>query len=329
MATFLDQQATSPARGIVSMLRRAFAKARNTAENAWDHLSEDVDIRRFTAGNAASLASMHAYYNRLVTGDPNLHFLQYFKDRYVTGRPDIRMASFGSGSGHLERSLIANFGYECAAIDGYELNPKLVGVSNTKAAEMGATHLRYQVADLNALQIPAASYDVAIFFHSLHHVENLEHCLDTVRACLKPGGVLLIVDYVGPNRLQYSDDQLRYATTLLHLLPPRYRLSKDGTTTKHAASRQAVHEVIAEDPSEAVRSEDIVPALDQRFERVEFHSLGGSVLNHVFKGIATNFDESASEDLALIHLLQGMEEWLERNGQVGPDFVFAVYRPKP
>lgn len=328
MVAFLNRLTASPIRSYFNVLRMAFAKARNTAENAWDHLAEDVDIRRFTAGNAASLGSMHAYYNRLVTGDPNLHFLQYFKDKYIARRPDIRVASFGSGSGHLERSLIANFGYECAAIDGYELNPKLVEVSNAKAAEIGASHLRYRVADLNAIQVPLASYDVAIFFHSLHHVENLEQCLDCVRVALKPGGVLLIVDYVGPNRLQYSDEQLRYATTLLHLLPARYRLSADGTTTKKAASRQAAHQVIAEDPSEAVRSEDIVPALDQRFERVEFHSLGGSVLNHVFKGIATNFDESSSEDLTLIQLLQDMEEWLERNGQVGPDFVFAVYRPK-
>ncbi|MCT9017149.1 class I SAM-dependent methyltransferase [Cupriavidus gilardii] len=327
MAAFLNQEKTSPISGCLNALRRAFAKARNTAENAWDHLAEDVDIRRFTAGNAPSLATMHAYYNRRVTGDPNVHFLQYFKDRYIAGRPNIRMASFGSGSGHLERSLISNFGYECVAIDGYELNPKLVDVSNSKAKEIGAHHLRYEVADLNAIQVPASAYDVAVFFHSLHHVENLEHCLDQVRTCLKPGGVLLLVDYIGKNRLQFTDEQLRYATTLLHLIPAKYRLSKDGKTTKSAASRQPVHEVIAEDPSEAVRSEDIIPTVEQRFERIEFHSLGGSVLNHVFKGIAGNFDESNQADLDMIRLLQGMEEWLERNGHVPPDFVFAVYRP--
>ena len=49
------------------------------------------------------------------------------------------------------------------------------------------------------------------------------------------------------------------------------------------------------------------------------------MLNHVLEGIAQNFDEKNEQDKRLIRILQDLEEWLELNGYITPDFVFGVY----
>ncbi|USE79474.1 class I SAM-dependent methyltransferase [Cupriavidus gilardii] len=276
--------------------------------------------------NASALQTMHAYYNRLATGSASQHYLSYFHQKYLAGKQDIEIGSFGSGGGHLERTLV-EMGFQAKSIQGYELNPTLVQSANEKAAAMGATHLSYQVADLNAPKLAPRSIDLGIFFHSLHHVTNLEICLGVVAEAIKDDGYLLIVDFVGKNYQQWSDEQIQYATDFLRILPAKYRLSMDGKLVKTKPRRPSIKEVIAGDPSEAVRSEDILVTLEQYFERLEFKSLGGSILNHVFDGIANNFDETKEGDVRLIHLLQGLEEWLESEGYISPDFVFAVYRP--
>lgn len=307
-------------------LRKRIAQARRSATNAWDHLVDDGTAKRFSANNASALVSMHAYYNRLTTGKPEYHFLQYFFDTYLAGRDSFSIGSFGSGGGHLERTLV-EMGIRASSIKGYELNPTLVQAANEKAKQIGADGLSYHITDLNAPSFEPDSFDVGIFFHSLHHVENLEGCLSEVASAIKEDGYLLIVDFVGRNFHQWSDEQIRYATDFLRILPKKYRLSIDKKIAKSVPRRPSIKEVIAADPSEAVRSEDILSVLPMHFQCIEQKSLGGSILNHVFDGIASNFDENKQSDTRLIRILQDLEEWFESEGYVSPDFIFAVYRP--
>lgn len=311
----------------LSSLANVFRTKRNTAENAWDKLLGDDQVRQFSAGGAASLSTMHRYYNRLVHGNPDKHYLEYFRDKYLAHRDQPIIASFGAGNGHLERAFL-DFQFNFSRIDGYELNPRLVESANAKMGERGVTNVRYHVADLNSHAFDPCTIDVGVFFHSLHHVNELEHFLDRVQHAIKDDGVLLLVDYIGPNRLQYTDHQLSIANNILLTIPNEYRQSADGKATKTVCVRQSEREVISDDPSEAIRSADIIPELKKRFDVLEFRSLGGTLLNHVLRGIAQNFDESDPDDVALLESLQGLEQWYERTGRVQPDFVFAVFTPK-
>jgi 2-polyprenyl-3-methyl-5-hydroxy-6-metoxy-1,4-benzoquinol methylase len=314
-------------RRVRTFLDRLAGKHPFTAENAWDKLLGDDNVKQFSAGGAASLNTMHQYYNKLVSGDPHQHYLEYFRDQYLSSRKGARIGSFGCGNGHLERTFVS-LGFPFSRLDGYELNPRLVESANEKMRDLGVDNVKYQTADLNKHIFPAHAFDIGVFFHSLHHVENLEHCLDQMHQAIKPDGLLLIVDYIGANRLQYSDNQLKIATNILRMLPDHYRRAANGDSIKTIATRQSLRDVIEEDPSEAIRSADIVPELEKRFDMIEYHSLGGSVLNHVFRGIANNFDEKSEKDVVLIRLLQDLEQWHERNGQVTPDFIFSVCAPK-
>jgi len=297
------------------------------ADNAWDHLVEESNVIQVRANNATSLKLMHAYYNRLVTGREDYHYLRYFFDKYFSKRTGLLIGSFGSGGGHLERTLV-EMNVPCEKIDGFELNPRLVASSNQKAEELGMSCLQYFEADLNSLNVSHNKYDIGIFFHSLHHVENTKSCLDEVRRALKDDGLLLVVDYVGPNRLQWTDSQLALADKLLHLIPQKYRIHKDLGTTKEKSIRNSIEEVIKQDPSEAVCSEQILSQLRAEFKEIEFKSLEGSVLNHVLNGITHNFNENVESDRNIIRILQNIEEWFEDNKYLPADFIFAVYAKK-
>ena len=160
-------------------------------------------------------------------------------------------------------------GFPCDAIDAFELNPRLVAAANNKAQAIGAPYLRYFEADLNRPNLPEARYDVGIFFHSLHHVGNVEACLKAVKRSLKSDGLLLVVDFVGPNRHQWSDLQISLAEHMLELLPPKYRVQAPSGFVNSKASRPTVEEVIRADPSEAIRSEDLMGCLRSEFRELE------------------------------------------------------------
>ena len=61
----------------------------------------------------------------------------------------------------------------------------------------------------------ADAYDVVVAHSVLHHVENLEHAYAQIERCMRPDATLIVNEYVGPNRFQYSDDVLSIINALL------------------------------------------------------------------------------------------------------------------
>ena len=113
-------------------------------------------------------------------------------------------------------------------------------------------------ADLNQYRLPKRSYDFIYFFQSLHHVEALENLLYSCANALRPGGLLMVNEFVGPTRFQWTPEQLARAGHLLNLLPPDLRvdlLAGDGKTLKDKCVAFSVEQMIIGDPSEAVRHE--------------------------------------------------------------------------
>jgi hypothetical protein len=72
---------------------------------------------------------------------------------------------------------------------------------------------------------------------------------------LRPGGLLVLVEYVGPNRFQLTDKAQLLMDRLIAILPQSYRRNlRDPTIVKQHVQRPSVADVIAVDPSEAIRS---------------------------------------------------------------------------
>jgi SAM-dependent methyltransferase len=112
-----------------------------------------------------------------------------------------RCLSLGSGLGRMEKFLI-NTGFT-SKFETIELSPH--GNKKARIYEEGIEALE---GDLNFVQLERESYDFILCHGVLHHLINLEHVFGQLNRALKPNGLLLVYEYVGPNRWQFPDATL-------------------------------------------------------------------------------------------------------------------------
>jgi hypothetical protein len=83
-------------------------------------------------------------------------------------------------------------------------------------------------------------------------------------------------------------------------------------------------QLVIDDPTEAVRSEDVLP-LARKFFRVEKeYAYGGGLLNPLLFGIVTNFRAGDPWDDMLLSRLCAAEQRLTESGEIEPDFRIFV-----
>lgn len=250
----------------------------------------------------------------------------FFADR----TPVDHILSLGCGDGALERDLARlNFFDRCDALD---LSPVAIGKARTLAAGLGlADRIRYEAVDINAITLAAAEYDSIWFNGSLHHVAALEHVLDQCSQALKPEGYLVVNEYVGPNRFDFTPRQKQAMEAAWQLIPERFKRScipgHLGSIQLHAPFPDPT-EVAAVDPSEAVRSADIVSELGSRFEIRCERKAGGSILQFLLAGIAGNFRTTDPESVRVLEMLFEIEDSLIEVGELDSDFMLFVACPR-
>src|SRR6202051_2915815 len=85
---------------------------------------------------------------------------------------------------------------------------------------------------MNALDLGDARYDAVFASMSVHHVRELEHVFAELQRVLKPGGLVVLNEYIGATRFQMSQVQLDLINDVLKILPVRLRqIINNGTTT--------------------------------------------------------------------------------------------------
>jgi SAM-dependent methyltransferase len=268
----------------------------------------------------------YAYINRRITGDPNEHWLDFVKRRFVpAGAP--RGLSLACGSGSLERHAL-RIGL-CRSMDGCDLSTEALAVAGQLAEqESFLDRVRYFQCDLNSALLDAGSYDICFSGSAIHHVANLEHALAQIRLALRPGGLFVLVEYVGPNRFQWSGHVQDLMNELLITLPESYRRRIDQPRiVKRTIERPSAEAVAADDPSEAIRSEEILAQLDRSFEVVYRADVGGTLLQFLLADIVGNFNARDPADRAILERLVLFEETCITQGSIPSDFVMLVVRP--
>lgn len=315
------------------------------------------------------------YVNRMVTGSEDVGWLSYAIQRYFDGKlPLDRCLSLACGEGRLERSLARLGVFQCC--DAFDVSEGSISLARSKAEAEGIRGIRYEVADINELKLDRCAYDAVFIDSGAHHFEHIEHVFQEVARGLKRGGLLVLNEYVGPNRFQFPERQREIASLCLRLIPQRYRLLaaatcdgagpvptrrgpvwafgrlidkvRDGAlmeavarrarkalsrqgglgATKDEISFPSPRDVSSLDPSEAVRSEEIVPMLSQFFEIVERRDWGGNILQFLLADIAGNFRDEDPESIAVLRMVISIEEMFIRSGELQSDFAFIVAQPR-
>jgi hypothetical protein len=87
--------------------------------------------------------------------------------------------------------------------------------------------------------------------------------------------------------------------------------------------------MVAADPSEAVRSADILTALNLFFEVIEQRDIGGTLLHLALGDIAQNFDATEAEDRRYLEQLFELEDRMLAERSINSDFVVVTAVPRP
>jgi SAM-dependent methyltransferase len=274
----------------------------------------------------ASNPLVQSYINRRTTGDPDLRWLDWFRQRHASAVFDRGLClACGAGTAELHAVGIGL----CREMDACDISEGSLESARARAASLKLeTRINYFRCDLNRASLAPGQYDLVLSSGGLHHIEQLEHLLDQVHACLKDGGLLAIDEYVGPARLQYTDLQLDVVQRIVDSLPA-------GLRTGKPVERPDLAYMLRNDPSEAVRAPELVSLLQKHFEVIELRPYGGTLLNVLFgcgavdtrlllpgEGAAAA-SPSHADVLPMILLL---EEMLTENEVLPSDYAVIVAR---
>jgi 2-polyprenyl-3-methyl-5-hydroxy-6-metoxy-1,4-benzoquinol methylase len=272
---------------------------------------------RLSHANWMANTAVLMHLNERATGDPARDWLSAWAHRWFVG-DNLRVLVLGCGEGWLERA-VAGWPF-VARIDAVDFAEHAVA----RAREVGReiAKIEYGVVDLNRDELEVSAYDVVVAHSVLHHVENLEHAYAQIERCMRPEATLVVSEYVGPNRFQYGDDVLSMINALLKALPEELRRPFEART------RPTVDEMIANDPSEAVRSEELVAFTEKVFDVRERKNIGGTILQHLLYDIVQNFRFDDPRQRSLLEMLCTIEAMLVDSGRIPSDFVLLAARKK-
>lgn len=268
-----------------------------------------------------SVPEIRNRWNFLITGDADKDYRQYIVDKYLAGKENLKLLSPGCGDGSKELKFAEYSNFD--SIEAFDLAPGNIAKARENAERSGFTHLRYFVQDAAEFDFGQSRYDCIVFDSFLHHIKDLEAVADKIHGGLQPDGILVINEYVGPNRFQWRDDQLRLANKILRELPTEYRKRWRSDRVKSGIYRPGLLRMVVSDPSEAVDSEHILGALRKRFTVLEEKPYGGNLLHLALKDIAHNFIGDSPEKNRILHKLFDIEDEFLKDHE--SDFVFGVY----
>lgn len=316
-------------RRMVTYLGNLLKSRRNANEKTrafWDKESGTWEIGRGL--HWTELIAVHERLNTKISGDRYIDlylYLQKFVKERGLNLPVESCLTLGCGAGDFERALSKyNFCLRHVACD---ISDEAIKKAKAKAEAEGWSHLFYEVTDINRISLPQNAYDVVFGIHSVHHFTELEHIFSETKKALKPGGFFVLYEFVGPTKFQWTDKQLNIINSILQFLPERYCVSrKDGSTIKKKHWRPTLGEMDKIDPSEAVRSEDILKVLPSSFEVLERKALGGTILHVLLDGIAGNFDYDNPKDMRLLKMLFEIEDTFMEIGEIQSDFALVIAR---
>lgn len=241
--------------------------------------------------------------------------------------------SLGCGDGGLELWL-ARQGV-AASIEGVDVSPGAVEIANKAARDQGLKQVNFRTLDLNRDKLPASSYDVILASMAVHHIQNLEKAFESIYEALRPGGYFLASEYVGPTRMQFTGKQVELTDRLISLLPGNLRVdtvasgSRGFKVFKDRYFTRSVEEWEEVDPSEAVRSGEIIPVFRQTFSRARVYPYGGTLMHLALEHIAGNFDPADGKDRAILRIMDVLETELIEAGTLENDFSILVGQRPP
>lgn len=316
---FIDVYHKLRQRGSTFLLKKLNPNGQARTRSAFDDTA-------FEAANWWIIPSVQRRWCELITGQATYKYEDYLIDKFASDRNDVNILSIGSGVCSHELRLASR--PEVSEVVCVDIAGNLLDRARRKADKVQAPKMSFLVDDIYSMALPQQHYDIVLFHASLHHFKGIETLLeDKVTPTLDVDGLLVINEYVGPDRLQLPPYQIAAINQALETIPDRYRTRFKSKAVKARFSGSGLLRMILADPSECVESASILPIVRRLMEVVEERPYGGNILMHLLKDIAHHFVDDSDHDAqaTLQDLFLAEDDYIEEHQS---DFYFGVYRKK-
>jgi len=265
--------------------------------------------------------------------------------------PVGKCLSICCGFGSVERTLAKlNVAKQFVGVD---IAPGAIAQARERAKAEGYQNIEYRVANLNEDDLPAEEYEIIWANGALHHIRELDSVVGQLKRALKPGGFLVSNEYVGPDYQQVSVRQQEIINAVRHLLPADLRSPQcsSGHEGLRARLKQAfcrlfrprqlredmvyaklwempgVDYFLDSDPSECVKSSEIIPVLKSNFSDIDVRYFDGSILFYALDAaFYDNFDSQNPHHRKFLELLFALEDHFIAAGEIKRDNAHIICR---
>lgn len=269
-------------------------------------------------------AGILRHYNQRICGQPLEGVADGAQQALLDAFPGHifeRAVSVGCGTASkemqlLERKMVSRF-------DLFEISSKRITAGQADAERRNlSAQLNFYERDAFKAKVKDNTYDLVYWDNSLHHMFDVEDAIKWSRRVLKPGGVLLMNDFVGPSRFQWTDEMLEAGRKVREMLPKEKLRNPFVPETFFPVTpeKYTVEAMIETDPSEAADSERIIENIRKFFPEAKIIPTGGVIYSLALGGVIHNLDEEKDADL-IRKCLQIDDECID-NGMT--HYAFAI-----
>ncbi len=208
--------------------------------------------------------------------------------------------------------------------DLFDISPGNVELGRQEAVRLGfGDRVNFRVADA-FVTARDTDYDLVYWNNALHHMPDVEAAIKWSHDRLKPGGLFAMDDYVGPDRFQWTDENVKWANLVRAAMSERLLGNPyaSGSLLSREIFRPTVESMIAVDPSEAMDSARTISAIHNNFPVVEIIPTGGALYNLALSDAISNF--TTADDMVCLRQILLLDQLLAVQGTTQYAVAFAI-----
>ncbi len=224
-----------------------------------------------------------------ITGDQRVTFYDFLKIQYLLEKLERGLSICHEFKGIEVDFTIHNI---CKSFDVIDDEDKLEGLIG------GSWSFREQ------------RYDLVLCVDILHRIRQLGPFLEDLRSALRDDGVVIALEYVGPENFRYSDKEMEIARML-------YGALREGAP--FSASAGAI---------ETSSRGNLFPALESVFDIVDVRYFGGPLYDLLLNKIIDDIDPEDKKGSALVRTVMMFDRILIREGSLKNTYALIVARKK-
>ena len=300
----------------------------------WDQRyesGEHVGSRETIEGDPVDYTQHRLLYRHAIaeptTGSPDGWIIDAIGQTYLTP-PPAKMLSVGCGMAFIEEHLVrAGFAQHILA---YEMSGSAIAAATQRVAgQPYASRLELRCADVLAEDLPSAAFDAVFVQAAIHHFFDIEPMFELMHRVLKPDGLLIYDEYVGPDHHLYDDHVIAIMNRIDACLAPGYRWDHLAKHERQGVPKPDLQWMLQHDPSEGVHASQILPLTYRFFDVIDRRDYGGSITRPFFTGILPNFDWNDPKDQTVARLVVLLERLLVEGGAIPSYQTAVVARRRP